>query len=134
MNATISDGHVIIMDDEPVIRSLVVKALSRVGLEVEEALDGSAALELLHNKLSTGIDQKKCVMILDLIIPTGMGGKETLLSMRQNTPNVRAVIASGLADDDSLNGLCEPGKTELLTKPYDMKNLIQVVSNLMGGE
>ena len=121
------------MDDEPVIRSLIVKALSRIGLEVEEARDGSAALELLHNKLSTGIDEKKCVMILDLIIPSGMGGRETLLSMRETTPNVRAIIASGFADDDSLNGLCEPGKTEVLTKPYDMKNLIRVVSDLMGG-
>ena len=132
MNTNIRSGHVIVMDDEPVICSLVSKALSRIGLEVEEANDGSAALELLHNKLSTGFEESKCVMILDLIVPAGMGGKEALLSIRENTPGVRVVIASGFADDESLYGLHEPGKTEVLTKPYEIKNLIQIVSELMG--
>jgi CheY-like chemotaxis protein len=131
MNEENQGRHIIVMDDEPVIRSLVAKALSRAGFEVADARDGAEALEKLEEKKQAGVPENQCLMILDLIVPTGMGGRETLLALRKDSPGVKTVIASGLADDESLTSLHEPGRTEVLTKPYDLRGLIQMVMELM---
>ena len=121
MNEQVTQPHIIVMEDEPVIRELISKSLRRKGYEVQEAPDGKVAIDLFQ---SLDVDTRvRTVLILDLIVPGGLGGMETLREIRQLAPAVKAIIASGLADDDELTGLEEFGKTGILTKPYNMKDL-----------
>ena len=121
MNEQVTQPHIIVMEDEPVIRELICKSLRRKGYEVQEAPDGKVAIDLFE---SLDVDTRvRTVLILDLIVPGGLGGRETLHEIRQLAPAVKAIIASGLADDDALTGLEESGKTGILTKPYNMTDL-----------
>ena len=121
MNEQVTQPHIIVMEDETVIRELICKSLRKRGYEVLEAPDGNVAIDLFQSlDVNTRI---RTVLILDLIVPGGLGGKETLRKIRQQAPAVKAIIASGLADDDELTDLEEPGKTGILTKPYNMQDL-----------
>jgi DNA-binding NtrC family response regulator len=113
---TMPGAEIIVMDDGPVIRGLIAKALERKDYVVVEA----------------GADPAQCLLILDLIVPTGMGGKETLMLSRKTSPLVKAIIASGYSDDESLAELVEPGTTEIMAKPYDMQELLSTVAGLIG--
>ena len=130
MTTTESPKHIIVMDDEAVIRGLTAKTLRRKGYEVSEASEGGEAVELVRELV-----EKKgpvpCLMILDLMGPRGMGGKEALGEARKLHPDVKALIASGYSDDDVLEALREEGRTEILAKPYTMGDLLSFVQNMV---
>ena len=73
----------------------------------------------------------RCLLILDLIVPTGVGGKEALRQSREIAPGIKAIIASGYADDETLVELTDDGITEVLTKPYDMRELLSTVAEMV---
>ena len=121
MNEQVIQPQIIVMEDETVIRELICKSLRKKGHDVLEAPDGQVAIDLFQ---SLDVDTRvRTVLILDLIVPGGLGGRETLREIRQLAPAVKAIIASGLADDGELSDLEEPGKTSILTKPYNMQDL-----------
>lgn len=123
--------HIIVMEDEPVIRGLIAYTLCRRGYEVEEASNGEQALALLDQRLRI-VPGSPVLMILDLAIPDGMGGAQTLERARVMAPDVKAIIATGLSDEDELSRLKEPGLTDVLPKPYDMRSLQESVEALAG--
>ena len=128
MNEQVKPPHIIVMEDEPVIRELICKSLRKKGYEVQEAPDGKVAIDLF---LSLDVDTRtRTVLVLDLIVPGGLGGRETLLEIRQIAPAVKAIIASGLADDNALADLEETGKTGILTKPYNLKDLDEALRSV----
>ena len=116
------------MEDETVIRSLIAKTLSRKGFAVKEAARGEEALAHLEALRSEGIESY--LLILDVMIPDGMGGPETLSKAREIDPGIRAIIASGYTDDEELADLEEPGQTLLLNKPYNVLELLATVEEL----
>ena len=123
-----SRRHILIMEDEAVIRGLLVKTLERNGFRVSEAADGRAALEIYRACLSEGSPPD--LVMLDLMVPGGMGGKEALASLREFAPDAKVIIASGYSDEDELDELREEGRTTILSKPYDIKRLIASVEAL----
>lgn len=121
--------HVVVMDDEHVIRTLLVTALRRRGFTVSEAADGReaiAAFEALPEPVRT-----RSLLILDVRIPGGMGGREALAEIRKLCPSVKAIFASGLAEERELEALVEPGRTGLLTKPYNVRDLDAAVARMV---
>lgn len=125
---TESSGHILIMEDEAVIRGLLVKTLERNGFRVSDAADGRAALEIYRSCLSSGSPPD--LVILDLIVPGGMGGKATLTALREFAPDAKVIIASGCSDERELDELREEGRTAILNKPYDIRHLIACVKAL----
>lgn len=121
--------HIIVMEDEPVIRGLIVQSLLRRDYVVEEAPDGRAALALFRDRMEADPNHA-ILLILDLVVPNGMGGVETLEQARHLRAGVKAIIASGLSDEDELQRLEEPGRTAILQKPYDMNALLGAVASL----
>ena len=121
--------YVIIMEDEAVIRSLIAKTLSRRGYEVMEAGHGEEALTHLQTIRSQGVTHY--LMILDVMVPGGMGGPETLEKARVIDPDIGAIIASGYSDDEQLASLAEPGRTLMLNKPYNIQELLSTVEELL---
>ncbi len=124
-----SAKYVIVMDDEAVIRGLTAKTLRRKGYEVDEASEGAEALKHLQALVEKD-GPVPCLMILDLMVPRGMGGKETLTEGRKIHPDVKALIASGYSDEGELTALQEDGRTEILAKPYTMGDLLGFVEKM----
>jgi CheY-like chemotaxis protein len=92
------------------------------------ARDGEAAIDLYLKEKSGG--KPFDAVILDLSVPEGMGGKETIQKMRSIDPKIKAIISSGYSNDPVVQEYAHYGFSGRLTKPYkinDMKNILEEV-------
>jgi CheY-like chemotaxis protein len=122
-------GRVLVMDDEAGVREVVGRTLSGMGHEVALAQDGQMAIGVYK----TAKLQGRCfdVMILDLMIREGMGGRETLQELLKIDPRVKAIAMSGYALDPVILEPERHGFKGVLTKPFDMGKLQENLSRVM---
>ena len=73
------------------------------------------------------------VVIMDLTIPGGMGGKETLVELRKIDPQVMAIVSSGYANDPIMANYKEYGFAGVVPKPYRIEELSVAVQKLLRG-
>ena len=125
-------GRVLLMDDERLLREMAQSMLSRMGYEVELASDGPSAIDMQQRALEAGKPFR--VAILDLTIPGGIGGREVVKILRQQDPQIRAIVSSGYAEDPVLSDHRRHGFVDTLRKPYSMQALETVMGRVMGGE
>jgi len=121
-------GKVLLMDDEQIIRDVTHEILQFLNYEVLSARDGTEAIDLYKKEKMSGYPFD--MVILDLSIPNGMGGKETIELLRNFDPGVKAVISSGFTDDPVVQDFSRHGFCERLTKPYnisEMKTLLEKI-------
>ncbi|MBW6521856.1 MAG: response regulator, partial [Desulfoarculaceae bacterium] len=69
-------------------------------------------------------------VIMDLTIPGGMGGKETLVKLQQLDPRVKAIVSSGYANDPIMANYRAHGFCGVVPKPYKVEELRQSLSAL----
>ncbi len=98
-------GRVLLMDDDETVRDLVDQMLAYLGYELETADDGAAAIELF--KEARAKDLPFDLVILDLTVRAGLGGKETIMAMRQLDASVKAIAISGYCDDPVMSDFAE---------------------------
>jgi PAS domain S-box-containing protein len=120
---------IMIMDDEEVIRNLSSEMLKIMGHAPHSVAHGEAALGL-YNKAQQNNDPFDLV-ILDLTIPGGMGGQETIQELLALNPEVRAIVSSGYTDDPILAYCYEHGFKGTATKPYTFAELRQSINHAM---
>lgn len=122
--------HVLLMDDEQMIRDVVTSMLTHIGCEVESVRDGKEALETYQKFMSRAnpID----VVIMDLIIPGGMGGKETIENLLKIDPEARAIVSSGYSNDPIISNYSKYGFRDVITKPYKIDELNRVLKRVIG--
>lgn len=121
-------GKVLLMDDEQIILDVTGEILAFLKYDVMSAKDGQAAVDLYKKEKDAGSPFD--VVILDLSVPHGMGGKETISMLRSVDPDVKAVVSSGYTNDPVVQDFSRYGFCERLTKPYNinaMKNLLDNV-------
>ncbi|MGC4054272.1 MAG: response regulator [Paludibaculum sp.] len=122
---------VLVVEDEPGIRSLVVKALERQGYHVIQA---STAEEAFHacEAVEANID----LLITDLTMP-GQTGRQLAEYVRTKWPDTRVLFISGFTDDEQLAAQIGAGKlperTRFLAKPFQVAQLIVEVKALLAG-
>ena len=122
-------GRILLMDDEELVRNSVGSMLKYMGYHVDFSLDGAEAISMYQKAID---DQKPYdAVILDLTIPGGMGGKETIVRLREQFENVRAVVSSGYSNDPILSHYRDYGFDNVIGKPYDAKQISQVMHNLL---
>lgn len=114
-------GRVLVMDDEEIIREVAGEMLSRSGYDVEFATDGGEAIELYKRAKENG--KPFDVVIMDLTIPGGMGGKETIDRLIKIDPGVRAVASSGYSNDSVMSEYERYGFRGVIAKPYKIEEL-----------
>jgi CheY-like chemotaxis protein len=119
---------VLVIDDEPTVRMLIVEVLEEAGYTALEAEDGPAGLKILQSNLRIDL------LITDVGLPGGMNGRQVADAARAARPGLKVLFVTGFAENAAVgNGHLEPGM-EVLTKPFVMADLAQKISEMVEGD
>jgi len=122
-------GRILLVDDEEDVRNSTGAALNRLGYTVVLAAGGSEAIEIFCQSADEG--RPFDIVILDLTVHGGAGGKETVSSLKRIAPAVKAVVSSGYANDLVMTQFTEFGFSGKLAKPYTMEDLGRVIKSVL---
>ena len=125
----VGTGNILVMDDEDIVRQVLGKLLARLGYAAEFARDGGEAIEMFLQAQGSG--QAFAAVILDLTVPGGMGGKETMARLLEIDPRVKAVVSSGYSDDPIMAEFAKYGFSDVIAKPYRISELGKVLHNVI---
>ena len=117
------------MDDEAQIRNLVKLMLRNLGYHSTCTRDGAETIQQYEAALEAG--EKFDLVILDLTIPGGMGGEETIKKLRQIDPWVISIVASGYSESPVMAEYRDYGFCGRLTKPFDIKKMSEVLAEVI---
>jgi PAS domain S-box-containing protein len=107
---------VLVVEDEPVVRALIVEVLRELGYRALEADDGPAGLAMLES------NQRIDLLVTDIGLP-GLNGRQIVEAGRQLRPSLRVLFMTGYAETAAMApGFLEPGMT-MITKPFAMDAL-----------
>lgn len=116
-------GRILVMDDEEDLRRATVQLLQESGYEAEGACDGQEAVDMYAEAERRG--RPFDVVIMDLIVPSGMGGKEAVRQLRSIHPDVKVIASSGYSDDPVMSDYRRHGFSSVLAKPYTAEELAE---------
>jgi PAS domain S-box-containing protein len=117
----VGEGKVLVMDDEESVRDIAGEMLKHISYTVELAEDGKEALELFMKAKDSGAPFE--VVILDLTVAGGMGGKETIKELIKIDPKAKVIVSSGYSDDPVLSNFRKYGFSGVVSKPYTIQEL-----------
>jgi CheY-like chemotaxis protein len=118
---------VLVADDEPHVRRILVTLLEARSLEVEIAVNGTSAMELLES------DRRYDVVLLDLMMP-GASGLEVLERLRQldHRRDLSVVILTAKGQETDRQRAFTLGADDFVTKPFSPKKLLALIDTLLG--
>ena len=123
-------GRVLVMDDEVLIRDVAARFLKVMGFEAALAEDGSAALDMYRQAKESG--QPFDIVIMDLTIPGGMGGKECVQNLLAYDSEAVAIVSSGYSNDPIMSNCEAHGFKGVVKKPFRIEELSDVLRVLFG--
>ncbi len=118
--------HILVVDDNDFMRSLLREMLERSGFKVMEASDGNIAIRLHKNKPAD-------LIIMDLIMPE-KEGLETIMELVRDFPGIKIIAISGGGHDhgDTYLGLATTfGAACTIAKPFLKENLLEAIEDLL---
>ena len=127
--AALAGSRVLFMDDEESIRLLGTALLQQLQCDPVTVADGAACIAAYRDALTEG--RPFDIVVMDLTIPGGMGGKETIVELRKIDPLVCAVVSSGYADDPVLARYREHGFAAAVPKPYEVERLAAALARAL---
>lgn len=119
----------LLMDDEAHIVELVGEMLNHLDYRVETARNGAEALEIF--KQAKQANDPFDVIIMDLTIPGGMGGREAISFLREFDPHVKAIVSSGYSNDPVMSDCKNYGFNGMVSKPYKIEELCQEINRVL---
>ncbi|MCB2213703.1 PAS domain S-box protein [bacterium] len=122
-------GRVLVMDDEESVREVAVVMLGNLGFDALAVGDGEEALLAYQDAKESGMPFD--VVIMDLTIPGGMGGEETIRKLREYDPDVRAIVSSGYSNDPVMAAHKDHGFCGVMAKPYLVNDLQRVLFDVL---
>ena len=122
-------SRILVLEDDPLVRSLITRNLTSQGFDVGESAEGSETVRLYQEAMHEG--RPFDLVVLDLSIPNGMGGVRTMEKLRAFDPNVLAIVSSGYSDDPVMAKPAAYGFAAVLPKPYEPIDLLRLVKNVL---
>jgi CheY-like chemotaxis protein len=116
---------VLIVDDEPTVRMLIVDALSDCGYSCLEAADGAEGLRLLQSRARIDL------LITDVGLPGGLNGRQVADAARAIRPELKVLFITGYAENAVLTHGHVAHGMEVLTKPFTVDALIKRVERVL---
>lgn len=116
---------ILVIDDEPIVRMLIVEVIEEAGYSALEAGDGPSGLKILQS------DVRIDLLITDVGLPGGMNGRQVADAARIGRPDLKILFVTGYAENAAVgNGYLDPGM-EVITKPFVMTELANKITELI---
>ncbi|TNC49594.1 PAS domain S-box protein [Rubellimicrobium rubrum] len=121
----VSGGEtVVVVEDEPIVRALVVEALAGLGYHIVEAEDGPSGLKLLQAEGQVDL------LVTDIGLP-GLNGRQLADAARAWRPELKVLFMTGYAETAAqASGFLDPGM-EMMTKPFAIETLVTRVRKMI---
>lgn len=123
---SVTSTRIMVMDDDQMLRTLAQSQLAALGHDAVLVKDGAAAISTYQEMLES--DNPIDLVILDLTIPGGMGGKETAQKLLQLDPDAKLIVASGCSNDPVMAEYTEYGFRAAVAKPFTLKELRKAIA------
>ena len=117
--------RVLVIDDEPAVRSIVSMSLGHLGYDVEP-LEDPREIEALLPKIADSYD----LVICDMLMPH-ISGEEVFTKLREVSPEMPFIIMSGFASKDSIDRILAQPFTAFLQKPFTIDELSSLLRNFL---
>ena len=124
-------GRILVLEDEPLVQNVLRRMLQQWGYEVEVVPEGRMAVERYLERRRGGAPFD--LLIMDLTIPGGMGGRQALAEIHAHDPRARAIVASGYSDDPTMANFGAAGFAAALAKPFLPADLARVLARVQAG-
>jgi signal transduction histidine kinase/FixJ family two-component response regulator len=112
---------ILLVDDEPLLRSAGRRIIKGLGFEVVVAANGAEAVAVFRHQ-----HEHIALVVLDVAMPV-MGGRDCFLRLRDIDPEVPILVASGYAKHGDVDELLSAGATGYLSKPYDRAQMTEAI-------
>ncbi len=122
-------GRVLVMDDDELVLNLAQAMLTHLGFEVATCRDGNEAVAMRRAAAEAGVPYR--LVVMDLTVPGGMGGKEAAERILDEDPAACLVVSSGYSHDPILADFGAYGFAAAVAKPYSLQQLQQVLHELL---
>jgi PAS domain S-box-containing protein len=118
---------ILVVEDNPEVRRLVLRQLRDMGYQVIEAGNGPQALQILDDGVPIDL------LFTDVVMPGGMTGRQLAEAAKARRPNLKTLFTSGYTEDSILRlGKLDPG-VRLLSKPYRKRELAARIREALDG-
>ncbi|MBT3792541.1 MAG: PAS domain-containing protein [Rhodospirillales bacterium] len=116
---------ILVVEDDPDVRTLSVALLSGLGYEILAATDGKSALKVLETAPRVNL------LFTDVVLPGGMSGPEIAAEVRKRYPGIVVLYTSGYTDLGNVDMSAFDEEAELLQKPYRKADLAQKIRQVL---
>jgi PAS domain S-box-containing protein len=123
------EGNILIMDDDKSVRDVAGGMLRHLGYKVDFTDNGEEALEKYREAM--GSEDPFDLVIMDLTIPGGMGGRITIEELLKIDPGAKAIVSSGYSDDPVMADYAQFGFCGCIKKPYRVAELGRIVCDAL---
>jgi len=124
-------ARILVAEDEPDVRTFVLRALKGAGHDVDGADDGSTALEALSQARMAG--RPHDLLLTDILMPV-MDGVSLALAASRHAPSLRIMLMTGYSDQrERAHGL-EAIIHDILLKPFTLDELVLRVASVLDGD
>jgi len=118
-------GHILLVEDEDMVRAVAERALTRQGYTVDTAIDGEAALALLNDSETQSFD----MVVSDVVMPN-MDGPTMARHLRKVQPDLPILFMSGYAEEE-LRKSIDIDNIQFLPKPFSVSQIAQAVGKIL---
>jgi two-component system, response regulator, stage 0 sporulation protein F len=123
--------QVVVADDDADMRSLIAQSLRRAGLEVIEAEDGRALIEVFERAEDAPSGELPDLIITDVHMP-GTSGLTALARLAQTHPNVPIIVITAFGDETTHEAARAHGAVAVFDKPFDLYTFCDTVISTLG--
>jgi PAS domain S-box-containing protein len=125
------NSKILVMDDDDAVRTVISRLLQGYGYTVQCTATGDETVTAYKKAFGDG--EAFDVVIMDLTIPGGIGGKETVKVLREFDPDVKAIVSSGYSNDPIMANFRDYGFTGVIVKPFDIEDFVRTIESVVRG-